>query len=217
MKYDELKAYQRAHREHFHPNLALRTHRALSWLNRAEQEDEDQDAQFIFLWIAFNSSYAVEIENQPKETERLQFTAFFDKICDLDTDKRIYNALWSLFSSQIRALLDNQYVYQPFWDFQNGRIPESEWLERFKSDKHTAAVALANQDTVKVLSIIFSRLYTLRNQLIHGGSTWNSGANRKQISEGCAMLGTIVPLIIDIMMKNPNTLWGDAYYPVVSD
>jgi hypothetical protein len=31
------------------------------------------------------------------------------------------------------------------------------------------------------------------------------------------MLGTIVPLIIDIMMKNPNTLWGDAYYPVVSD
>jgi hypothetical protein len=217
MNYDELKAYQREHREHFHPNLALRTHRALSWLNRAEQEIEDEDAQFVFLWIAFNSSYAVEIENQPKETERLQFTAFFDKICGLDTDKQIYNALWSLFSSQIRALLDNQYVYQPFWDYHNGRIPENEWLERFKTDKHTAGVALANQDTVKVLSIIFSRLYTLRNQLIHGGSTWNSGANRKQIHEGCAMLGTIVPLIIDIMMKNPNTLWGDAYYPVVSD
>ena len=215
MKYDELKAYQRAHREHFHPNLALRTHRALSWLQRAEQEEEDKDGQFIFLWIAFNSSYAVEMDTQAREHERQQFTAFFEKICELDRDNDIYHQLWSVFSSQIRALLDNKFVFQPFWDYQNGRIEEKEWLERFKSAKSTASIALANQDTVKVLSIIFTRLYTLRNQIIHGGATWNSAANRKQIHEGTAMLMTIVPMIIDTMMRNPNTLWGDAYYPVI--
>jgi len=217
MNYETLKAYQREHRDNFHPNLALRSHRALSWLQRAEMEQDDQDAQFIFLWIAFNASYAVEIEHLPKERERDQFSTFFEKICELDQEQKIYHQLWTVFSSQIRALLNNKFVHQPFWDFQNGRIDEAEWSTRFKSAKQTAAIALANQDTVTVLSIIFSRLYTLRNQLVHGGATWNSGANRQQIKECSAMLQTIVPLIIDTMMQNPNTLWGDAYYPVIKE
>ena len=216
MDYKLLKAYQREHRDGFHQNLALRTHRALSWLDRAEQA-EDQDSKFIFLWISFNACYAVEIDQQYKEAERSQFTLFFSKICKLDSDKAIYNNLWTNFSTKVRALLDNRFVYQPFWDFQNGRIEEAVWQDSFKAAKAKAGVCLAKQDTVDVLSIIFNRLYTLRNQLMHGGATWNSGANRTQVKDGVEMLNTLVPLIIDIMMKNPNTLWGDAYYPVVSD
>jgi len=30
-----------------------------------------------------------------------------------------------------------------------------------------------------------------------------------------AILGQLVPLVIEIMLDNPNTLWGDACYPVV--
>ena len=41
------------------PGLSLRLHRALSWLNRAEQLADDPDSQFIFLWIAFNAAYAL--------------------------------------------------------------------------------------------------------------------------------------------------------------
>lgn len=213
--YQDLKEYQRSNRENFHPNLALRTHRALSWLLRAENEHDDDDARFIFLWIAFNASYAVEIESYARGNERQQFQLFFKKLCDLDSNKRLYHQLWMVFSNQIRVVLDNKFVHQPFWEYHNGRIDESEWQQQFQSAKNAASKALANQDTVTVLSILFSRLYTLRNQLIHGGATWNSAANRRQIKDGCAMLEQLVPLIIDIMMRHPETLWGDAYYPVV--
>ena len=54
INYQSLKAQQREQRDGYSINLGLRVHRALSWLNRAEQAHDDQDAQFIFLWIAFN-------------------------------------------------------------------------------------------------------------------------------------------------------------------
>ena len=38
--------------------LQLRIHRALSWIGRAEREAGDDDAAFIFYWIAFNAIYA---------------------------------------------------------------------------------------------------------------------------------------------------------------
>lgn len=37
MDYQSLKTRHRNERDAHHPNLALRIHRALSWLNRAEQ------------------------------------------------------------------------------------------------------------------------------------------------------------------------------------
>ena len=214
MNYICLKAYQREHREGFHHNLALRTHRALSWLDRAEQA-QDQDSKFIYYWISFNACYAVEIEQQYREVEKSQFSQFFSKICTLDEENIIYDCLWTQFSSKVRALLDNQYVYQPFWDFHNGKIEEATWQDSFRAAKAKAGISLANQDTVTVLSIIFTRLYTLRNQLMHGGATWNSGANRAQVKDSVCMLETLVPIIIDIMMRHPDTLWGDPYYPVV--
>jgi hypothetical protein len=63
--------------------------------------------------------------------------------------------------------------------------------------------------------VTFDRLYTLRNQLVHGGSTWNSSVNRGQVTDGARILGDIVPIIIHLMMENPRQLWGDPCYPVV--
>ena len=51
-----LKARQRELRHAFPESLGLRVHCALSWLYRAEQEPDDYDARFIFLWIAFNAA-----------------------------------------------------------------------------------------------------------------------------------------------------------------
>lgn len=215
MKHVTLKSYQREHRDSFGINLSLRTHRGLSWLDRAEQCESDLDAKFIFLWIAFNACYAVDVDQEYRDSEKSQFKLFFDKITSLDNDKLIYDQLWKTFSSTIRVLLDNRYVYQPFWDFHNKRTSGENWEERFKYAKNKAAKSLARQDTSEVLSIVFERLYTLRNQLVHGGATWNSQANRDQLKECTLFLGTVVPLIIHIMMTHPNTLWGTAHYPVI--
>ena len=46
--YQALKARQREIRDGFPESLGLRTHRALSWLNRAEPA-EDADGRFIMM------------------------------------------------------------------------------------------------------------------------------------------------------------------------
>ena len=54
----------------------------------------------------------------------------------------------------------------------------------------------------------------LRNQLVHGGATWNSGVNRDQVRDGAHILAVLVPVFIDLMMDNPQAPWGAPYYPV---
>ena len=70
-------------------------------------------------------------------------------------------------------------------------------------------------DTRLVLAIVFERLYVLRNQLVHGGATWNSSVNRNQVRDGAAIMGHLVPAIIRIMMENGAAVWGAPCYPVV--
>ncbi len=218
MDYEGLKARQRTERHTHPPNLALRVHRALSWLQRAEQlvHGGDKDAGFILLWIAFNAAYATEIDDRYRLNEQATFRTFLQKILDLDAERgRIADLVWTEFPGSIRVLLDNPYVFQDFWSFQNGSMPEEEWKRRFAEAKRVAKSALGNRETVTVLGVALSRIYTLRNQLMHGGATWNSSVNRDQIRDCTALMGKLVPLVIEIMLDNPQALWGDACYPVV--
>ena len=61
MTYQDLKKRHRKERDTYGKYLDVRVHRALSWLNRAEQCADDSDSHVIFLWIAFNAAYAHEI------------------------------------------------------------------------------------------------------------------------------------------------------------
>ena len=66
--------------------------------------------------------------------------------------------------------------------------------------------------------IVFDRLYTLRNQILHGGTTCGSQINRKQLHDGCLILETLIPVILEIMISKPDTeIWGEPYYPHVHD
>ena len=64
LTFQALKEKQRAIRSGFPETMGLRVHRAISWIGRAEACEEDDDARFIFLWIAFNAAYADEREFQ---------------------------------------------------------------------------------------------------------------------------------------------------------
>lgn len=214
MNFEQLKTRHRTLRKHAPGNLNLRVHRALSWLQRAEMA-EDEDGRFIFLWIAFNAAYATEIDDNRRLSEQETFKAFLEKLCELDAYKQIEQLVWQEFSGSIRILLDTPFVLQSFWDYHSGKISESQWKERLAQGKKMATLALASGNTPQLLGVVFNRLYTLRNQLIHGGATWNSSVNRKQLKDCANLLGKLVPLIIELMMTHPDTLWGDACYPVV--
>ncbi len=75
--------------------------------------------------------------------------------------------------------------------------------------------ALATQETSLILTLIFDRLYVLRNQILHGGATWNSSVNRAQVRDGAAIMGFLIPLFVKVMMDHPNQPWGANYYPVM--
>ena len=213
--FNSLKAKQRIIRDSFPEPVGLRVHRAISWLGRAEKERADQDIRFILLWVAFNAAYAQDVSGGDHPAGREAFKVFFDLLVRLDAEKRIYNTVWGRFPNEIRVLLENKFVFAPFWHHQNGLPGYEDWSSGLVASQKAIAKAMAQQDTARLLSIVFDRLYVLRNQIVHGGATWNSSVNRRQLTDGAAVLGTLLPVFIDIMMDNPTQDWGKPFYPVV--
>lgn len=196
-------------------NLALRVHRAISWIGRGEAAKDDDDIAFVCFWIAFNAAYAEDIQENVEAPERDQFGSYFEKILRLDGERKIYEAIWNRFSGPVRVLLANKYVYQPFWKHVNGVPGNSDWQARFDYEQERISQTLVSQDTSRVLSLLFDRLYVLRNQILHGGATWNSSVNRDQVRDGAAIMGFLLPVFITVMMDHPREPWGANYYPVV--
>jgi len=215
LTFSALKEKQRRIRQDFPENLALRVHRAISWLGRAQAETEDADVRFILLWVGFNSAYAGDIKDDVF-SERGAFKTYFKALVSLDTGHRIYNFVWQRFSQEIRLLLGNRYVFAPFWHHHNGVPGYGDWEEQLRVSQTVIGTAMTNRDTVKILTILFDRLYVLRNQMVHGGSTWNSTINRDQVRDGAAVIGWLLPVFIDVMMDHPSRDWGRPFYPVIA-
>ncbi len=212
--FSDLKEKHRELRVHSNQNSSLRVHRSLSWLKAAEQEVSiNHDAIFIFLWISFNAMYAKEIDN----TSGQEFKDFFRRMVALDKDNHIYNIVWEKFSQPIRLFLDNKFVYGPFWKYHNQISGYEKWECMFEKSKSQFKKALKRQDTNTILTVLFDRLYVLRNQLIHGGATWDGSVNRLQLKDGVNILYSLIPLFIDIMLDNLNEDWGIPYYPVINN
>lgn len=216
LSYENLKSRHRLVRDSYPANLNVRLHRALSWLGRAEvaEKEQDNDARFIFLWIAFNSAYARDIDHRQGLSEQATFIEFLNQLCSIDNGM-LSNLVWKEFSGSIRVLLDTPYVLQAFWEWKAGRLDEGSWQRQLALDKRKAHMALAQGRTPDLLAQIFHRLYTLRNQIIHGGATWNSSMNRSQLRDCGNFLGKFIPAMLGLMLEHPEVDWGGVCYPVV--
>lgn len=172
--------------------------------------------KFLALWIAFNAAYAREINGTTKESAALN--GFLNRIYQLDKEQLIYHLIWQKFPQSIRLLFENKFVSPAFWDFHNQKISEKVYLERTQQEKSALFNALETQKTGKILTLLFKRLYTLRNQLVHGGSTHQSRVNREQVRDGSNILAFLIPAMLDIMMDNHTEInWGTPFYPVVNN
>lgn len=208
-----LPQYFKENKSSFSENFRLKIHRTLSWLEKAG-EIENPDLKFITLWISFNAAYADELSDISGDCNAFQ--EFLKQICLLDKSHSIHQFIWQDEGRHIHNLLNTPYTFQPFWDFHNGKKSQNDWERSFYSAKKKADMALKKGETHIVLQIIFSHLYTLWNQLMHGGATYNSSVNRKQLLETCHILSKLIPMILQIMLENPdNPYWGKPFYPVV--
>ncbi|HHA2712225.1 HEPN domain-containing protein [Stenotrophomonas maltophilia] len=124
-----LKERHRQVRDAQPEGLRMRIHRAISWLARAEQEADDQDARFVFLWIALNAAYANEFGFE--QSERDQTRAFIDKVLACDQAGRLRDAVFCQYTGPIRALIENKFVFEPFWRALRCHDSSDAWEQQF--------------------------------------------------------------------------------------
>ena len=208
-----LKEQHRRIRDTQTENARTRLHRAISWLARSEAEADDHAARFIFLWVALNAAYAREFSRDEHERER--FHGFITTLVKLDEQTHLQQALFQQFSGPIRTLIENKFVFEPFWIALREHDSSDAWERQFAASRKAALAAVLGGHTEVVLGIVFDRLYVLRNQLVHGGATWNSSVNREQLKDAVAILGTLVPMLIALMLEHPDHDFGEVLYPVV--
>ena len=192
--------------------LTLRIRRALSWIDRGAREQDDPDAAFIFYWIAFNALYAEDTAKPSDKREQDAFRAYLKKVEGLDHEKSVYGAMWP-HSGGIQDLLNNRYVFKDFWKSQNGVGGFQNWKRDFDKDSKDADYSLQKRDGSVVLRMLFNRLYVLRNQVLHGGATWQGSVNRSQVTKGAEIMAVLMPQFVKLMMDNPLSDWGKPYYP----
>jgi len=179
----------------------------------ASEQSNQPDLAFITHWIAFNALYAADSDSTTPAAERARFRFFIRKLESHDEENRIYSILWEKFSGHLRILISNPYLFKYFWDYHRGLAPE--WERSFQRANEAAMRYLSEQKVADFMEIILDRLYILRNQLFHGGSTFRSSVNRESVKTGHQVLQMLLPAFVDIIMKHPDEDWGEIHYPVV--
>ena len=193
-------------------NLTIRIHRAISWLKSAEKQEENLDLKFISLWVSFNACYAVDLNGISSKPEKAKLRDFTSSLVQFDRT-RLYNLFWEKYSGPVKVLIENKFVFEKFWEYNRGEA--NDYLPAFNKSIASATNCLSKQNIEGLIEIVLERLYTLRNQIIHGGATYNSKLNRSQLKDACNIMQLLVPIIIDIMLENGEHDWEEIAYPVV--
>jgi len=187
----------------------IRIHRALSWLEAAEQA-HSIDLTFISSWIGFNALYSSSEIDSPK-LESKKIWNFIKELANVDHE----NLLWALlcFENHVLAkrIVDNEMLFLNFWNSMHNL--EESWEDSFFYSNQEIHIFLEQKNTAKYVSAILQRIYLLRNQLIHGGATHEGRMNRVQVEDCQTMMMKLLPCMISIMMKYPKKNWGELCYP----
>ena len=183
---------QREHNRH-------RMLRAFSWLGRSEMVVTCEE-KFICLWIAFNAAYGAEStgidEHHPSENQKIK--NFLREVIERDEEREIETILWDKHPGVIRNILNNHYMFKPFWQWVRGEPEGADWRERFEAAGGRTERAIENLDVGGVFMEVFLRLYELRNQIFYGGVTFAEEWSRTLLRDGTRIMADIVSVILQI-------------------
>ena len=107
--------------------VALRCHRAKSWIRKAEKlaerEPEDLDSQFIFLWIALNALYGqprVRLDKQSDKTrppdDLYHLGVFINDLCGHTSAAALVRRRLAPELENAVNLLKIPFLYRDYWD-----------------------------------------------------------------------------------------------------
>ena len=192
--------------------FSVRVWRGLSWLERAEKAAlaQDNDSQFIFLWIAFNAVYGCLEDCGQSAPDRATWQGFLADIVRADSESRLAAILWDEQLAVLR-LVENRYLFRPFW------LGQADAEEKLKRSRQMTIQAYNNRQTLAVLQELFERLYVMRQQVFHGAATSGSKLNRRYLELSTRLMALIVPAMIRIMIDaGPKVDWGAVCFPPLS-
>ena len=201
----------------------------------------------MFLWVAFNAAYGLalldpNVHSGSAQKEWNKLKGFLKKLVDRDTEQVIRDILWrpklsdlqgdGVLHGPVPRLLNEQYVYYFFWHYVHNGIEhyavDDDWRTQFRKTNERSAKHLskpkesvADDEVRYVLKQVFSRLYTLRNQTFHGGTTYGpKGKGRQQLADATVVMKALVPAILrilqtDIGSDHSTDFWGTVAYPHV--
>lgn len=197
-----------------HP-LAVRMHRAFSWLAAAECEDQDDklDEKLIFRWIGLNSLFGRwnSCDHEPERDGRA-LTGFLTVMEECDKDSLIEACLIEQ-QTRVSQICSDPFVNKYFW-----KTLSTEKRFNQRRDEISIQRMYSEENYCQILHQVFSRIYLVRCQLIHGAATFGSKLNRKIVKQCGIVLESLVFVVLKIITDYAwSENWNDLCYPPVAD
>lgn len=188
----------------------IRVHRALSWVEAAEQQGpEADDERLLFHWIAFNSLYSRWDEHRLEPcADRESYETFVKRTLRLDSRGVVADVL-TTHKPLVLKLLDNSFLRRSFW--QHPSMERARRRTRHRQDAQQLYAAGRHGD---LLLDALSPVYFLRCQLVHGAATRGSRMNRESLRHADALLAWVVPALLAVVIdEGMDQDWGPICYP----
>ncbi|MDA8031790.1 MAG: HEPN domain-containing protein, partial [Alphaproteobacteria bacterium] len=235
IKHEILQAeYKRRNDGSWSKILCMRIERALSWLEHAEKcvSERDWDIAFISYWISYNALYA-NYELRTKNDEEAVQKKFNEDILKYERGKNLFEVHKMLVKKRevVEGIVRHPLLCQSHWEHLHskkygGKEKGGGWKDDLKNDNtglssnyDRLADGIHDTDAGReILSLLFGRIYVLRNQMIHGGARHGGEVNVSQVARCTKIMVFLIPLFIRTMMENPKPPkdgWGKPYSPII--
>ncbi|MFZ4722059.1 MAG: hypothetical protein ACOYMI_02780 [Phycisphaerales bacterium] len=200
-------------------DVRIRIHRALTWLEFAARCDasEDLDARLVAQWIALNSLYGRWDDRAGSPMpDRESLRVFAEQILSHDHDGLVASVLRAHAKLAI-SLFEDRYLCRHFWEAPStpsgrNRNRDVAWgaanaREHLREGRHGA-----------VLDRVLDRIHFVRNQLVHGGSTFNGRLNRAAVRRASQMMDHLLACFLQVLMEHGYVDdWGGLCYPPIDE
>ena len=189
--------------------FSIRVWRATSWLQRAESLDAiDVEGRFISCWIGFNALYGRTDDRHRPWGDRESLGAFLAKVWNLDCTGDLRRILGKRQAVVLR-LLDNKFLSSVYWEGSGAKA-----ARQINKEVKNAILTYMKPNRLRILRLLFERLYVMRNQVFHGASTKGSYLNRRTLSASANILMDLLPACLAIMIENgASEDWGGICFP----
>ena len=213
MTFDELKKYFDSKSSNMNNDFKIRIHRALSW-GKASTFEERIDEKLIKLWISFNALYGSGF------TEFSEVRSFLENIISVDNDILLKKSLIEK-SNTIKNFIYIPELYRAYWDNEKETRDERErkvsTIIEKKLGKYIEFIR-TGIDADDILFDVFDLIYLLRNQIFHGSASYDSSENQQTKKNCIEILELFIPIIIEIMINNPDFNWHEVKYkPIMNE